>query len=79
MTTEDNVEIYKYKKELKDLVEKRTSDLKKAHERLAMAVEASGAGIYDHAVPLDDNTYHSDRWAEILGYTVEELPPQMNS
>jgi PAS domain S-box-containing protein len=44
-------------------------------ERLALALEASGAGIYDHAVPLRADTYHSERWAEILGYTIGELPP----
>ncbi|MFX0183083.1 MAG: hypothetical protein ACFE95_08385 [Candidatus Hodarchaeota archaeon] len=43
------------------MVEKRTADLKKVNERLSMAFEASGAGIYDHAVPLDQYTYHSER------------------
>ncbi|MFW9991316.1 MAG: PAS domain S-box protein [Candidatus Odinarchaeota archaeon] len=50
-------------------------ELVKSQRRLAMAIEASGAGIYDHPVPLDDSTYHSERWAEILGYIKEELPP----
>ncbi|MFQ5981095.1 MAG: PAS domain S-box protein [Candidatus Heimdallarchaeota archaeon] len=48
--------------------------LRISEHRLAMAVEASGAGVYDHAVPLNEETYHSERWAEILGYTREELP-----
>jgi PAS domain S-box-containing protein len=43
--------------------------------RLAVAIEASGAGIYDHSVPLGPDMYHSERWAEILGYTLDELPP----
>lgn len=63
-----------YQKKLDELIEKHTADLKKVIERLTMAVEASGAGVYDHAVPLDQNTYHSDRWAEILGYKIDELP-----
>jgi hypothetical protein len=43
--------------------------------RLAMAVEASGAGVFEHRVPMAQDTYHSERWAEILGYSVNELPP----
>jgi len=42
--------------------------------RLAMAVEASGAGVFEHGVPNGPETYHSPRWAEILGYTADELP-----
>ena len=43
-------------------------------ERLALAVEASGAGVYDHFVPIEKGCYHSERWAEILGYAPDELP-----
>ncbi len=50
-------------------------DLRISENRLAMAMEASRAGIYDHAVPPGAEFYHSPRWAEILGYTLEELPP----
>jgi PAS domain S-box-containing protein len=49
--------------------------LRNSEERLALAVEASGAGVYDHAVPLGPETYHSERWMDILGYKREELPP----
>ncbi|KPK62140.1 MAG: hypothetical protein AMK73_06685 [Planctomycetes bacterium SM23_32] len=49
-------------------------ELRTSQQRLAIAVEASGAGVYDHAVPLADGCYCSERWAEILGYTVGELP-----
>ncbi|MDA8018391.1 MAG: PAS domain-containing protein [Thermoanaerobaculia bacterium] len=41
---------------------------------LAAAVEASGAGIYYHSVPTGSELYFSERWAEILGYAVHELP-----
>ena len=34
-----------------------------------------GIGYYEHALPLDDTTYHSPEWAAMLGYTLEELPP----
>jgi PAS domain S-box-containing protein len=42
--------------------------------RLAMAVEASGAGVFEHAVPLGDDIYFSERWADILGYTLADMP-----
>ncbi|WP_020677923.1 ABC transporter substrate-binding protein [Geopsychrobacter electrodiphilus] len=48
--------------------------LRRNEERLSIALESTGAGIFDHAVPLNENTYHSPRWAEILGYTLDELP-----
>ncbi len=48
--------------------------LQRNKNRLSLAVEVTGLGIYEHAVPLDEHTYHSDRWAEILGYQLDELP-----
>ncbi len=53
----------------------RTEDaLRQSEERLAVAVEASGGGVYEHSLPLGNDLYHSARWAEILGYKPEELP-----
>ena len=54
---------------------KRAEDaLRASEQRLALAVEASGIGIYEHTVPLGPETYHSERWASILGYRLQELP-----
>ena len=54
---------------------KRAEDaLRASEQRLALAVEASGIGIYEHTVPLGPETYHSERWASILGYNSQELP-----
>src|SRR5690606_22339177 len=43
--------------------------------RLAAAVEASGAGVYEYHIPATADSYYSERWAEILGFRLEELPP----
>ncbi len=43
--------------------------------RLAAAVEASGAGVYDYHIPATAGAHYSERWAEILGFRLEELPP----
>ncbi|MEQ8765484.1 MAG: PAS domain S-box protein [Planctomycetota bacterium] len=46
-----------------------------AHSRrLELAWEVARGGIYEHRVPLDESTYHSEHWAQILGYTRDELP-----
>ncbi len=45
---------------------------RREQRRLAMAVEASGAAIFEHRIPWDDQSYFSKRWAELLGY--DELP-----
>ncbi len=60
----------------KDITErKRMENILKENElRLKAAIEASGAGIYSHSVPIGPELYHSERWAEILGYKLSELP-----
>jgi PAS domain S-box-containing protein len=61
---------------LRDISDRKQAleELKISRNRLAMAVEASGAGIYDHFVPVEEGVYHSGRWVEILGYKRDELP-----
>jgi PAS domain S-box-containing protein len=44
-------------------------------QRLSMAVEASGAGIFEYDLARDANPYFSRRWASMLGFRPEELPP----
>ncbi|GAB4459992.1 MAG: hypothetical protein Kow0031_39750 [Anaerolineae bacterium] len=61
----------------RDITARRRAEaaLVKNRDRLALVIEVTGLGIYEHAVPLDDHTFHSDRWAQILGYRLDELPP----
>ncbi|MCB9098035.1 MAG: PAS domain-containing protein [Anaerolineales bacterium] len=42
---------------------------------MGIILEELGIGYYEHAIPLDNTTYHSPEWAAILGYTLAELPP----
>ncbi len=66
----------------RELSEARTRQAQRAAEeatrreqrRLAMAVQASGAGVFEYRIPPGADTHHSERWAEILGYTRSELP-----
>ncbi len=48
--------------------------LRHSQQRMEVAVAASGGGIYEHSVPAHDESFHSARWAQILGYTLDELP-----
>jgi PAS domain S-box-containing protein len=42
--------------------------------RLALVIQATGVGIWDWQVQTGELTFN-DRWAEIIGHTVEELQP----
>lgn len=44
-------------------------------QRLSMAVEASGAGIFEYDLATDSDGYFSGRWAAMLGFGPAELPP----
>jgi diguanylate cyclase (GGDEF)-like protein/PAS domain S-box-containing protein len=45
-----------------------------SRERLALVINATGVGIWDWQVQTGELTFN-ERWAEIIGYTVEELQP----
>ena len=49
--------------------------LRHSQARLQVALEASGAGVYEHSVPLDECCDYDERWMEILGCHRDELPP----
>ncbi len=48
-------------------------ELKRSEERLACAIEASGAAVYEVDLTNRKEIYVSDRWSEILGYEKDEL------
>jgi len=45
--------------------------LKESEQRLALAMEAAGAGVWDYD-PLEHKTYFSPRFADLLGYPSDE-------
>ena len=55
-------------------LERRGADLCASEQRLTLALEASAAGYYEHSVSLERG-YVSERWAALLGYQLDELPP----
>jgi len=50
------------------------SKLKESEERLGLALAGSGLGIWDEWVQTGE-LHVDERWAEIIGYTLEELFP----
>ncbi len=43
--------------------------------RLAVALQATGAGVFEFTVPVGQDAYFNDRYAEIFGMLRDELPP----
>jgi hypothetical protein len=43
--------------------------------RLAVALQATGAGVFEYRIPADDHGYCNARFAEIFGLRCDDLPP----
>ena len=52
--------------------------LQKSEERLQLALEGSGDGLWDWKI-LTGEVYFSHRWLEMLGYSVGELPSNVST
>lgn len=59
-----------------DISERKEAErkLRKSEERLELALEGTEAGIWDWNVQTGDVVF-SEKWAEIVGYTLDELHP----
>lgn len=55
----------------------RAAEAAKAREqrRLAVALQATAAGVFEYRVPAGPDPYFNDRYAEIFGLRRDELPP----
>ncbi len=66
-------------REVREATARRTrrrveAELQKVEQRLELAVEGANIGIWDYTIPTGTVVYDR-RWAQMLGYTVEELEP----
>ncbi len=50
----------------------------KEQRRLAVALQATGAGVFEFGVLSEGEAYFNDRYAEIFGVQRDELPPSEN-
>ena len=59
-----------------DITELKHSEeaLRESEEKLKLAIEGSGVGLWDWRVQSGEMVIN-DRWAQILGYTVQEVSP----
>jgi len=60
----------------RDISEQREADLRiqKSKDQLALAIEGSGVGLWDWMIQSGEVIFN-ERWAEIAGYTLNELAP----
>ncbi|MEZ5358129.1 MAG: PAS domain S-box protein [Candidatus Zixiibacteriota bacterium] len=53
-------------------------EIRKSEERLELALESAGLGLWDHHLKTGD-VFRSSRWAEMLGYTPEEIEQRVEN
>ncbi len=53
-------------------------DLRISERRLSQAISVTGLGIYERSINPEEDSYHSDQWATILGYELDEIPESGN-
>jgi PAS domain S-box-containing protein len=56
------------------IIEETHENLKKTKEQLQFAIDGSGVGAWDWNIITGEQEF-SDRWANMLGYTLNELEP----
>jgi hypothetical protein len=63
-----------------DITQRKTTEaaLQKSEERLELALEAAGDGLWDWHIPTGE-VYLSPRWLTMLGYEVGELLAELNT
>jgi PAS domain S-box-containing protein len=64
----------------RDITERkqRMQEIQMLKERFELAVEGANLGVWDWDMTTDDVEFN-DQWAEMLGYTLEELEPHLRT
>lgn len=68
------VEIALHNHDLDRRLRQSERDLRRATERLDVALRATGAAIWEWTVPTGETVF-GERWASMVGYTLAELEP----
>ncbi|MCP4120023.1 MAG: PAS domain S-box protein [Desulfobacteraceae bacterium] len=63
---------------LKDRIRRQTKKLRRSEERLELALKGGDLGLWDWNIQNGQVTFN-DRWAEMVGYTFDEIKPHMES
>ncbi len=63
---------------LEQRVAEGTENLKISEERFSLAMQGANDGLWDHNVETGE-TYLSPRWLEMLGFTEEDAPPDIDT
>ncbi|MBN3927206.1 PAS domain-containing protein [Nostoc sp. NMS4] len=73
-------EVYRFAGIAEDISERKQVEqaLRDSEERLQMALEGSGGGLWDWNIVTNED-YLSSRWLEMLGYEPGELPGKFSS
>ncbi|QSG11580.1 Signal transduction histidine kinase [Halapricum desulfuricans] len=66
-----------YSRDITDRKE-REREIQQLTERLKLAVDGAGLGIWDWDMTTDEVEFN-DQWAEILGYTPDEIEPHLDA
>ena len=59
---------------LEKRVEEKTLELQKSKEQLKLALKGTNAGLWDWYIQTEEIIFN-ERWAQIAGYTLDELQP----
>ncbi|MBN1781026.1 PAS domain-containing protein [bacterium] len=59
-------------------IRKTEQDLRNSKERMQLALEGTDLGLWDWNIVTGEVTFN-DRWAEMLGYRLDEIEPHVNS
>lgn len=63
---------------LKDRIRRQTEKLRRSEERLELALKGGDLGLWDWNIQTGQVTFN-DRWAEMVGYELDEIKPNMES